>query len=65
MEKEVLRKNDVDPEKPENSYRLIAYVRGGLAVTQQWVEDNAELPLDKLVDILTELVPEAFKTYFC
>ena len=65
LEKEVLRKNNVDPEKPENSYRLIAYVRGGLAVTQQWVEDNAELPLDKLVDILTELVPEAFKAYFC
>ena len=65
LEKEVLRKNGVDPEKPENAYRLIAYVSGGLAVTQQWVDDKAELPLEKLVDILTEIVPQAFKAYFC
>lgn len=65
LEKEVLRKNGVDPEKPENAYRLIAYVSWGLAVTQQWVDDKAELPLEKLVDILTEIVPQAFKAYFC
>ena len=64
MEKEVLRENGVDPEKPENAYRLIAYVSGGLAVTRQWIDDEAYLPLDQLVDILTEIVPQAFKAYF-
>ena len=64
LEKDILRNNGIDPDDPINYYRLIAYVRGGLAVTEQWVEDKAELSLEKLVDILTEIVPSAFKAYF-
>ena len=64
LEKDVLRQHGVDPEDPANAYRLIAYVSGGLAVTQRWVEDRAELPLEQLVTILYENVPDAFRAYF-
>ncbi len=64
LEKEVLRDHGVDPEDLENSYRLIAYVSGGLAITRKWVEDRAELPLDRLVEIFMEMVPEVFREYF-
>ncbi len=64
LEKDVLRRNGIDPENPENAYRLIGYVSGGLAVTQKWVEDKAELSLTKLVDIFTEMVPDAFRDCF-
>lgn len=64
LEKEILRDNGIDPDDPLNTYRLIAYVSGGLAVTVRWVEDQAKLPLDKLIDVFIDNVPQAFKEYF-
>ena len=64
LEKQVLQENGVDPDDPSNTYRLIGYVSGGLAVTKKWVDDHAEYPLDELVDIFTEMVPSAFREYF-
>lgn len=64
LEKEILRKNGVDPDAPENSYRLISYVSGGLAITVKWVQDKAEFPLDKLVEIFVENIPNGFQEYF-
>lgn len=64
LESEILRRNGVDPDDPANTYRLIAYVSGGLELTVRWVDDHAQFPLPKLVEIFIENVPDGFKDFF-
>ena len=64
LESEILASHSVDVEDPLVSYRLRAYVAGGLQLTIDWVREGANMPLDDLVNILVEMVPQPFRPYF-
>lgn len=64
LECEVLRQQEINTDEKEIQYRLRGYVAGGLELTVRWVEEGADFPLDELVDILVEMVPESLKKYF-
>lgn len=64
LESHILEEHGVDTRPPEVQYRLRAYVAGGLQLTVDWVNSGATMPLESLVDILVEMVPEPFKPYF-
>ena len=64
LESEILKKAGVDPSSDRVQYRLRAYVAGGLELTVTWVKSGAVFPLEELVNIFVENVPECFKEYF-
>ena len=64
LERDILETSGVDTSGDGVRYRLCAYVAGGLQLTKDWVASGAAVPLDELVDILVEMVPEPFRAYF-
>lgn len=64
LEQDILLAGGLDVSDKRIQYRLRAYVAGGLQLTRDWVRSGADMPLDELVDILVEMVPEPFRPYF-
>ena len=64
LESDILTSHGVDISDPGVYYRLHGYVAGGLEVTMLWVSEGASFDLDRLVDILVEMVPDLFREYF-
>ena len=64
LESEILEMNGIDTTEPAVHYRLASYVAGGLELTIIWLKDDVRLPLNELVEILFEMVPDMFKEYF-
>lgn len=64
LERDILDAAGLDTSGDGVRYRLRAYVAGGLQLTVDWVNAGARVPLDELVDILVEMVPEPFRPHF-
>ena len=64
LESDVLRSNGVDPDDLHNRYRLVAYASAGVSLTAEWCANKADLSLEEMVDLLVEIVPAEFRSYF-
>jgi AcrR family transcriptional regulator len=64
LELDILADQGVNTDDTATQYRLHAYVAGGLELTVAWVQDGAVFPLDDIVDIFVENVPDKLKQYF-